>query len=255
MSHRSRSSAIERSPVRLGLVRSAWAACRRSAGFGACLGLSSGSAGVPGSGSGTGRLVRRRIAGFDPMSASAGCGGAGPEYISQSGSAARSCRSVKQYWPTRKGTSNGRRHGPPRRRPSSRIGTLGCGRDEAPRLPPALQAADFVGKVVLGQPHFAVCGAADSDRNPGELHDADRARFTILDVEASGFRHRGIDSSLSHTRGGWLHPRSTNKSVPPASQRFQVPPRALAEIATAGSSTVQCTTDHRLKPTAAPIKP
>ena len=43
--------------------------------------------------------------------------------------------------------------------------------------------------------------------------------------------------------------------MPPASQRLQVPPHALAAIATAESSTVQCTTENRLKLVAAPIKP
>ena len=55
--------------------------------------------------------------------------------------------------------------------------------------------------VAIGQPDLAIRGPADPDRNPGDLHDANRARFTILDVETGGFRHRGIDSSLSHALG------------------------------------------------------
>ncbi len=127
--------------------------------------------------------------------------------------------------------------------------------DQAPGPPLAGQAAGFVGEPVVGQVDLAVGGAADPHGDPVQLHDANRPRFTILDVEASGFRHGGSYSSLSLARLPIRHPRSTNRSVPPASQRFQVPPRALAEIATAGSSTVQCKIDHRLNPTAAPIKP
>src|SRR5262249_51159221 len=117
------------------------------------------------------------------------------------------------------------------------------GRHEMPRPAPAIQPADFIRQVLHRQPDFAEGSAAHPDRNPGNLHDANRARFTLLNVEACGFRHRGIDPSLSPTLIALDYPRSTNKSVPPASQRFQVPPRALAEIATAGSSTVHCTTD------------
>ena len=39
----------------------------------------------------------------------------------------------------------------------------------------------------------------------GQLHDANRTRFTILDVETGGFRHDGIDSSLSLPASGILH--------------------------------------------------
>ena len=128
-------------------------------------------------------------------------------------------------------------------------------RDEAPGPPPAGEAAGFLGDLLVGQADLAIRGPADPDRNPGQLHDANRPRFTILDVETSGFRHDGSNSSLSLARRPILHARSTNRSVPPASHRFHVPPSALAEIATAGSSTVQCRMDHRLNPTAAPIKP
>ncbi len=127
--------------------------------------------------------------------------------------------------------------------------------NELPRSTPTEQPADLFGGTEISELNLAVRTATDPDRNPGQLHDANRARFAILDVQTRGFGHRGIDSSLTHTLCGWVYPRSTNKSVPPDSQRFQVPPRALAEIATAGSSTAQCTTDHRVKPRAAPIKP
>src|SRR5262249_42953168 len=51
------------------------------------------------------------------------------------------------------------------------------------------------------------------------------------------------------------YPRSTNRSVPPESQRLQTPPRALTATATAASSIVQWTTAYKLNPAAAPIKP
>jgi hypothetical protein len=42
-------------------------------------------------------------------------------------------------------------------------------------VPTALKTTDFVGDIMLSQPHFAVSGAADADRNPREFHNPDRA--------------------------------------------------------------------------------
>gem|GEM_PF-3538581 len=124
-----------------------------------------------------------------------------------------------------------------------------------PGSPAPLEPACLFRQLTVGQPNLAIGCAADPNRNPGNLHDSDRARFWILNVETDRFSHGGIDSSVSHAQSGLHYPRSTNKSVPPASQRFQVPPRALAEMATAESSIVQCTAANRLKLKAAPIKP
>ena len=124
-----------------------------------------------------------------------------------------------------------------------------------PGSPASLEPACLLRQFKVGQPNLAVGCAADPNRNPRNLHDTDRARFSILNVETDRLWHRGIDSSVSHAWSGLLYPRSTNRSVPPASQRFQVPPRALAEMATAESSIVQCTAANRLKLKAAPIKP
>src|SRR5262249_17397167 len=134
-------------------------------------------------------------------------------------------------------------------------GSRNGGRDEIPGSPLASEAAGLLGDLGVRQPDLAVRGPADPNRNPGQLHDPNRPRFTILDVEAGGPRQGGCTSSLSLARLPIRHARSTNRSVPPASHRFHVPPSALAEIATAGSSTVQWRIDHRVNPTAAPIKP
>ena len=57
------------------------------------------------------------------------------------------------------------------------------------------------------------------------------------------------------SRAGGSYPRSTNRSVPPASQRLHVPATATAARATAGSSTVQWTAEITPKQAMEPSNP
>jgi hypothetical protein len=105
-------------------------------------------------------------------------------------------------------------------------------RHEMPDQPAAFEVALLLGDLGLGQSNLAVRRTADPDREAWKHDDPYRIGVSSLDVQACIFRHRGIDSSMRRTCRA-TYPRSTKRSVPPASQRFQVPPHALAATATA----------------------
>src|SRR5262245_58106744 len=54
--------------------------------------------------------------------------------------------------------------------------------DEIPVPSPAVQATRFIVNVAIGQPYLARRRTANSDRDPGNLHDLNRRRFSILKV-------------------------------------------------------------------------
>jgi hypothetical protein len=95
--------------------------------------------------------------------------------------------------------------------------TLVADRREAPGPASPGKAASLRGELLVGQAHLAERGPADPDRNPGQLHDANRTRLTILDVETRGLRHDEIDSSLSlDCRGSFILARRTDRCRRPA---------------------------------------
>ena len=182
-------------------------------------------------------------------------GGAGPAYNSQSGSADRSWRRVKQYSPTRKGTSKGRGTSRPDGGPSSKTGLSSRPQAVAATTAPALQAADFVGEA---RPRSAALRNTRRGRSGPKSREAPRRESgPIHDPGCGG---KWIPASWDRLLP---EPYPTRVGLPTVDEQIRsagqpaVPgsTQALAEIATAGSSTVQCTTDHRLKPRAAPIKP
>ena len=54
-----------------------------------------------------------------------------------------------------------------------------------PGSPAPLEPACLFRYCLVGQPNLAIGCAADPNRDPGNLHDTDRARFSILNVETN----------------------------------------------------------------------
>ena len=126
-------------------------------------------------------------------------------------------------------------------RPSSRTDAAGGDRDELPGPAAAAEPAFLVGQVRLGEADVAIRRAADPDRaaargrrrGPGPTH-----RPGCADMRIPASWERLLRETRRPARpdragvGRRAYPRSTNRSVPPASQRFQAPPTALAARAT-----------------------